>query len=125
MYGPFAGWTPLDITAGSDETARILWRHSSGAAGLWWHLPNGSVSAASYGPYAGWEVMAVAVASISPAYSPSISPDYGDVYSRILWRHTNGAIALWKTGTLGDLVTNFAYGPFAGWTIVDIAVGPE
>ena len=125
VYGPYAGWTPVDIAAGSDEAARILWRHSSGAFGLWRQLPNGNISTASYGPYAGWEAMAVATANISPAYDPRMAPDYGDVYSRILWRHTNGGIALWKTGILGNLVASFTYGPFPGWTVVDIAAGPE
>jgi hypothetical protein len=117
-FGPYTGWTPVDLAAGHDWSARILWRHSTGAVGLWRLAPGGTVLAASYGPYDGWEGVALAL--------PNVSPTWGDFHPRILWRHSGGGIALWKTSVVGDTVTSkFSYGPFTGWTAIDVAVGPE
>jgi len=116
--GPYAGWIPHDVAAGSPDTsARILWRHSTGAIGLWHVLADGALATATFGPYAGWQAVGVAV--------PALSPDYGDTATRILWRHSDGSAAIWSTSMTGELSRSFAYGPFAGWTVIEIAVGPE
>jgi hypothetical protein len=118
LTGPFANWSAIDIAATDvDESTRVLWRHTTGAAGVWRQLHDGTLTSAVYGPFAGWQPDAIAL-------SQAVR-DYQDHYSRVLWRHTNGAISLWKLGSTGNLVKSFVYGPFSGWTVVDLTVGPE
>jgi len=119
LAGPFDGWTPMDLAAGSsDDSTRLLWQHSTGAAGLW-RLHYGGVDSTTYGPFPGWQAIALAVPNLD------WSLDYGDTYSRVLWRHASGAIALWKTGSTGTLARSFIFGPYSGWSVVDVAVGPD
>ena len=118
LTGPFANWSAIDIAANDvDESTRVLWRHQTGAAGIWRQLHDGTLNIASYGPFAGWQPEVIALSQAVPSYQ--------DNYSRVVWRHTNGAISLWKTGPTGNLVKSFIYGPFSGWSVVDLAVGPE
>ena len=118
LTGPFASWNAIDIAATDvDESTRVLWRHQTGAAGLWRQLHDGTLNIVSYGPFSGWQPEATALSQATP--------DYEDVYTRILWRHSGGAISIWKTDAAGALVKSFVYGPFAGWSVVDIAAGPE
>ena len=119
VQGPYAGWTPHALTAGSpDVSSRLLWRHTSGAAGLWHRDASGNLTTTSaFGPFAGWEPVTLAV--------PTIRPEYGDNDTRVLWRHTNGSAAVWSVTAAGQLLKSFAYGPFAGWTAIDVAAGPE
>ena len=118
LTGPFAGWAAIDIAANDvDESTRVLWRHQTGAAAIWRQRHDGTLNTASFGPFAGWQPEAIALSQETPHYQ--------DAYSRVLWRHTNGAISLWKTGPTGALVKSFIFGPFAGWSVVDLAVGPE
>jgi hypothetical protein len=123
LYGPFTGWTPVDLAAGlADRSARVLWRHSSGAVGLWRQLPNGSVNSTAHGPFPGWKAVAIAVSRSRDGFGDVA---WLDKASRVLWRHTNGAIALWKTAEMGALLSSFTYGPFPGWTVIDVTAGPE
>ena len=118
IWGPYPDWTPVDLAAGNrDGSARLLWRHSSGAVGFWRVLPDWTVTTASHGPFPGWEPIAVAASHVVE--------DQGDDYTRVLWRHVTGAISIWKTNAGGHLVRGSIFGPFDGWSVVDIAVGPE
>ena len=57
VYGPFAGWTPIDYHRNADGTARLLWENTNGAANIW-KLDSSDtfdwVSFKVYGPFAGW-----------------------------------------------------------------------
>jgi hypothetical protein len=118
LMGPFAQWSAVDVAAGDvDESTRVLWRHQTGAAAIWRQLHDGTTNTASYGPFAGWQPEAIAVSQADHWYQ--------DNDSRVLWRHTSGAIALWKIGAAGALVKSVVFGPFSGWSVVDLAVGPD
>jgi len=55
----------------------------------------------------------------------TIDPEYGDIYSRFLWRHADGSAALWSMTSAGALSRSSAHGPHPGWTVIDVAAGPE
>jgi hypothetical protein len=119
VHGPYAGWSPHGLAAGSpDDSSRLLWRHTSGAAGLWLRDASGNITTTTaFGPFAGWQPVTLAV--------PTVYPDYGDNHTRVLWRHTNDSAAVWSVTASGELLKSFVYGPFAGWTAIDVAAGPE
>ena len=56
---------------------------------------------------------------------PTVHPNYGDNDTRILWQNTTGAAAVWSVSAEGDLLKSLVYGPFTGWTAIDVAAGPE
>ena len=119
LHGPFPGWTAADIGSGEDaSSARVLWEHTDGAMALWRQLPGGYyMFESAFGPFTGWRPFALAMANVAP--------DWGDSSPRVLWRHSGGGIALWRVSFDHEWAYTFAYGPFAGWTVTDIAVGPE
>ena len=118
IYGPFTDWTLEGLTArGEDQDLRLLWHHTSGAIGLWRLVHGGGMDMRVLGPYPGWHATGFAVSNAAPSFN--------DVYPRILWRHTSGMIAVWRTSEAVDSFTGLTFGPYPGWTVIDMAVGPE
>lgn len=119
VHGPFPGWSVVDIGSGDDfQSARLLWERTDGTMALWRQFPGGLFhDERAFGPFVGWRPFAIAMANVTP--------DWDDTFPRVLWRHAGGGIALWRVNPTHEFAYTFSYGPFAGWTIVDIAVGPE
>jgi len=87
-----------------------LW-NNSGQASLWKIPASGSMTSASYGPYAGWTPVALA------------SDTSGNAY--ILWTTTAGSASVWKLSSSLAITTSQTFGPFSGWTAKSLAVGPD
>jgi hypothetical protein len=87
---------------GGDGVMRLLWRGTDGSISLW--KLDGNLNFLGnhiYGPYYGWEPVAITTAANSWTY--------------VLWRYTNNSIALWAVDP--NLNFGFAryYGPYTGW----------
>lgn len=104
-YQIFSG--ALDLTVGTDNTARLAFVDIEGSVVLRSIDSAGaSTSSASYGPYSGWSTTAVA--------------DGADGLTRLLWNNLDGSAALWLVSPQGNQAP-FRFGPMAGWSAVDVA----
>jgi hypothetical protein len=88
---------------GGDGNTRLLWRATDGSISLWELDGNlNFIRFHAYGPYYGYEPVAITTAANSFTY--------------VLWRFTDNSITLWGV----DPVLNFSffhtYGPYTGWT---------
>jgi probable HAF family extracellular repeat protein len=112
-FGPFAGWTAVDLSVGGDNRTRLLWRHTDGRVSVWLLDPDGTFrKGEEFGPLQGWEPIDMDVSG-------------GDNRTRLLWRHTDGRALLWflrPDVTLDDPIGGRVYGPFPGWTPIHLAV---
>lgn len=82
LYGPFPGWSPVDVAAASDNKGRVLWNFTDGRISLWTISATGVwESWVERGPIPGWYGKAVAVGT--------------DSLTRILWNHFKGYVMLW------------------------------
>jgi hypothetical protein len=127
IYGPAnlrsyqhaANVSVLDLSAGAwDFASRVLWTSTTGLSGFWRQSPYGGLDGRSYGPYPGWTPVAIA--------ERTKAGDQTNLETRLLWRHAEGSIALWTVGVSGAPVSSVLnYGPFEGWAVLDLAVGPE
>jgi hypothetical protein len=87
---------------GPDGFTRILWRGTDGRISLWkLNAALQHVSDIQYGPYAGWDPIAMTVGTNNNTY--------------VLWRYTDNSISLWRLDSNLNLVTSQTYGPYAGW----------
>jgi hypothetical protein len=112
VHGPGAAWTPVDVAPFVHNQAWILSRAPDGAAKVW----SSPSAAGSYGPYPGWLAVAVTAPNVFDA----------DTGARILWKTDDGRAAIWHVHNAAEPpVRNFAYGPFPGWTVIDVAAGPD
>jgi hypothetical protein len=109
--GPGPAWTPVDVAPYLYHLAWVLSTSSSGAAKLWW-APN---TIGFFGPFPGWQAVAVAGSNV-------VTADHG---ARVLWRTNDGRASIWHTDPGGQLLKAYGYGPYPGWTIIDIAAGPD
>jgi len=94
---------------GGDGYTRLLWRGTDYSISLWkldsnLHL----VTNHAYGPYAGWQPVALT----TDVYS----------YSYVLWRNTNGSISLWLVDPNLNFVNSHVYGPYPGWIAKGLSV---
>ena len=111
---------PVDVAAGPiDWSTWLLWRHTNGAIGIWREAAGDILNTTSYGPFAGWTATAIA--------APNVFPFWNDFDPRVLWTHVGGSVSVWRVPhpEFGEARKAYSYGPFAGWTALDIAVGPE
>ena len=66
-YGPYAGWTPIAMTAGINNYSYVLWNYLNGAAVIWLVDPNlNFVGGAVAGPYAGWTAESLSTGTPAP-----------------------------------------------------------
>jgi photosystem II stability/assembly factor-like uncharacterized protein len=107
-YHPIAGWTAVDVSAGGDRTAAILWSNPDGRSGIWRVDSFGIASSyATLGPYAGWLARRIAHG--------------GDGRLRLLWTHTDGRVGI-STIDGGQIVSTYRFTPEAGWSARDLTV---
>ena len=45
--------------------------------------------------------------------------------THLLWDYTDGRIALWNVDTNNNFLSNVGFGPYAGWSVQDLAVAPD
>lgn len=109
-YGPYAGWTALQVAAGSDGVVRVLWTRTDGQMSLWKVRSDGSFDHSDYGPYPGWSARFLSVAPDSTV--------------RVVWTHTSGQVAFWIMDAQGGF-QHAEYGPYAGWSPSALATGPD
>ena len=87
---------------GCDGSTRFLWRGTDSRISLWRVDANlNNPISQQYGPYDGWEPIAMTVLCNN--------------YTYVLWKYTDGSISLWKVDPNLAFVTNHVYGPYAGW----------
>ena len=111
LFGPFAGWTPRAVAAGSDGMVFLLWTGRDRTASVWSvDMEDGDYRHVEFGPYAGWEARALAVGP--------------DAVLRVLWAGADGAAALWSLRP-GAPPEAMDYGPFPGWAAASLSVGPD
>jgi hypothetical protein len=58
-YGPFAGWSPVNIGVGADNRTRLLWRNTDGRASLWFLSPSTGAfdSGREFDAMSGWSLL--------------------------------------------------------------------
>jgi photosystem II stability/assembly factor-like uncharacterized protein len=110
-YHPIAGWTAVDVSAGGDRTAAILWRNPDGRSGIWRVDSYGIASGhATLGPYAGWTARRIAHGT--------------DGRLRLLWTHTDGRVGI-STIDGGQIVSTYRFTPEPGWSARDLTVAND
>jgi len=99
--------TKLNPSSGAAAgSTYVLWSNS-GVASLWKIPTSGSVSSASFGPFAGWTPAALA------------SDTGGNAY--ILWTASSGAASVWKISSSLTVAMSQSLGPYTGWTAKALA----
>jgi hypothetical protein len=87
---------------GCDGYTRFLWRGTDSRISLWKVDANlNNPTSAQYGPYDGWQPVAMTVLCNN--------------YTYVLWKYTDNSISLWKVDPNLNYVTTHVYGPYAGW----------
>jgi hypothetical protein len=111
-YGPTDGWLPIAITTGSTNNTYLLWRTTEGIVYIWRLDTNlvhvGDVTINDNEPVPGWTAVGLSWDQ-NPASNYTL---------RLIWRHTNGAAAVWKISELPNQRPNpveAGYGPAFGW----------
>lgn len=108
-FGPYSGWSPIDLSSDTSGNAYILWANTSGAISIFKVGSTLSLETSqSLGPFSGWAAKSLAT-----------SPD-GHVH--VLWNHTADNEASIYDIVLGSSFTSHAYGPIAGWQAQQIAI---
>ena len=112
-YGPYSGWTPVDMAVARDGSLRLLWTNT-GRASVWNITLAGQVSLSpTFGPYSessgSWEARKVAVG--------------GDGLARLLWNRSDGQGAVWTLDSgLNYASSSPGYGPYSGWNSKALAL---
>jgi len=97
-FGPFAGWSPIDVSVGGDGNSRLLWANTNGAASVWVVSPLGAfLTGREYGPYAGWAPRTLSTGS--------------DSQSRLLWNHADTRGSLWTLDPMALFLGGTEYLP--------------
>ena len=105
-------WQALDISAGADNSSRILWTNTDGRITTWNVDPSGNQTAGPvYGPYAGWTAYHIAAGL--------------DGLTRVLWTYTDGTASIWHMDDTGNYLSYNLYGPYPGWSPVGLSVAPD
>jgi len=100
---------------GSDSFTRLFWRGTDSRISLWKLNSDLSFnSAREYGPYSEYIPLAIAVGNIPGA--PGANSTY------VLWRRTDGSIAIWIVDANLNYVTSNVYGPYAGWIAETVSI---
>jgi hypothetical protein len=87
---------------GGDGVTRLLWRGTDGSISLWKLDGNlNFLGNHNYGPYYGWEPIAITSAANSWTY--------------VLWRYTDNSVSLWAVDPNLNFGFNRNYGPYTGW----------
>ena len=112
-YGPYGGWTAGAMSAGTDNSARLLWQHAPDRQfSLWTVDTAGNIgSTPAFGPIPGWSAAAIATGS--------------DSRTRLLLNNDNGSAVVWTVDAAGDVTSTPAYGPISGWNCRAVAVGGD
>jgi hypothetical protein len=89
-----------------------MWRGTDSRISLW-RLDNTNninlVAFHEYGPYFGWQPIALTTAN--------------NGYSYVLWRSTGGSVALWRVDANLNFVSGSpGFGPYNGWTAESLRV---
>jgi hypothetical protein len=110
-FGPMAGWSAVDVAAGTAGTTHLLWTHKDESVALWTLDGSGRVLAnATFGPYRGWTASAIS--------------DGADGLTRLLWSKVDGTVGLSIISSEG-IVATYRYGPADRWVAIDIGVGGD
>lgn len=114
LYGPYAGWTSLDVAVGADNHARILWKHISGEVDVW------SVDMATGTPLYEREYPA------QPGWTGTAISIGGDGNTRLAWRSPQGSVRLWTLDeTTGAKISDTPLAPPDGWSFAAMATGAD
>ena len=107
-------WVPLSAVPAPDGKAHLLWGDGTGRADLRILASDGSIASdVSFGPYPGWQALAL-----------SVAPDNSN---HILWQYIDGTISIWKIDEAGDAssLKYTLYGPYAGWSPLGISTASD
>jgi hypothetical protein len=104
-YGPYAGYSPVALTAASNNNIYVLWRYSDGSISLWLLDPNlNYVTSHLYGPYSGYTAI-----GLGP-YTDGTTNNF-----HVIWRYTDGSWNVWLVDQNLNYIASRKYGPFFGW----------
>ena len=111
LYGPYAGWTCLDMAVGADNKARLLWRYTDGRLAIWG--VDATTGAVLYqrgiAAVDGWTALALRVGS--------------DNNARLLWRYVDGRVCVWTLEeSSGSRLSQPVFTPGSGYTYADFAL---
>jgi len=108
VYGPWADWQAIAISAGSAGHAFVLWDHPvDHMFSLWNVAPDWSYTYGTYGPYAGWSAIGLGGNSIGNA--------------NILWACASTHMASLWTVKPDWSITCTQYGPYGGWQAIKVS----
>ncbi|MBV9126229.1 MAG: hypothetical protein JO112_23005, partial [Planctomycetes bacterium] len=99
-YGPFSGFTALDVTVGVDGNPRLLWDRTDGTTVLWTVSSTTLVLTVSqsYGPFSGFTAVALEAGR--------------DGLTRLAWSNSGGAQEVWLVNLDDTFHSAGAFGPF-------------
>ena len=109
-----SGGQVMSVATGADNSPRVLWSLSNGAAQVWTMSSDGTSilsRSAMFGPFVGWSAKAISVGQDNSPY--------------LLWTRVNGTISLWKLNPDNSHNSDRQYGPFSGWTAVALDEGGD
>jgi len=113
-------WRASDLSVGSDNLARLLWKRPDTAFSLWTlGADNGISSSPIYQPIPSWNPGANPVSSWSGS---AIGLDNNN-QPRLLLNNPNGQSAVWNFSSLASFSSTPAYGAYDGWTCREVAAG--
>jgi hypothetical protein len=103
-YGPYAGWSPVDLTI-LGNTTFYLWRYTDGTAAIWKLDANlNFIISNNFGPVAGWEPEGLAV-------------DGATGNLGLIWHTPANQVAAWVINpSLTAIGSSPTFGPYFGWS---------
>jgi hypothetical protein len=98
-YGPFSGYTAVDVTVGIDGNARLLWTRTDGTTALWTVSTNTllEIAGQSYGPFTGFTAVALEAGK--------------DGLTRLAWSNSSGAQEVWLVNLDDSFRSASPFGP--------------
>ena len=111
-YGPYDGWTPLLIAAGSDDGSRLLWRRYDGTLALWTVSPQG-------------QYLSDVRLHVSPTFAAVGLARGNDGGTRLLLREPSGAAVLVTLSAEGMVQSIAHHRAGSGFVITALALGPD
>lgn len=107
---PSGVWTASDLSVGSDNLPRLLWKRPDGAFSLWTVNADTSISSTPlYGPIPNWGANAITLD--------------GSNRLRLLLNNTGGQASVWNFSSMTNFGSTPAYGAYSGWTCREVASG--
>ncbi len=111
VFSKRSGWIASDLSVRTDGQTNVLWTGPEGSMSIARVSASGAVSEGLvYGPAPGWSAVAIADAAGNDTW--------------ILWRATNGRLAL-SVHRDGEMVWSYKYAADADWSAEDLTVGED